>query len=550
MKNDKKSLLHSYIYENENEEDDEDLLIEVDNIKDDVDVEEKKDVIEKDDNENKNNVNLIEPLITDDNNNRNSDKASNRRSKPKFTGEKADEKQMLHDMGFKSQLINTIYSTIHPVDLQEALDYLNTNDNGKFTHSYIENDRFVCAVCLKGRYAHENTALFMDNLQDDLNEENTNTNAVNLNVNLNNNNNNILNNDTLLTSRNSIKFNRFENSYLNSLNRNRYNFNKPKECGICGDAIEYPDSNKVKMICGHTFCADCWENYLQEKINNANVVKISCMQHGCSIVLTKDFIKKILSNNEALIQKYEKFLERQNLLMSNKKIKFCPIPDCDGYAEQKKKEKYVKCNFGHDFCFECLKQPHGRKKCKDLIDKDFEEWKKHKIVKRCPNCKIWTEKNEGCNHMTCVECKFQWCWLCQKKYSSNHYYIGSCKGLQFEREQDENKIKKMLEDNLRRYPVPKPTIGHYICKILKEVLIVIILVFFLPFGLQIKIQDEKRYLNRDYKIALYVISALPTLVAFEIFFFTINLIIMIPGFLFSRKYRQLYLYIRGPFDYD
>ena len=54
MKNDKKSLLHSYIYENENEEDDEDLLIEVDNIKDDVDVEEKKDVIEKDDNENKN----------------------------------------------------------------------------------------------------------------------------------------------------------------------------------------------------------------------------------------------------------------------------------------------------------------------------------------------------------------------------------------------------------------------------------------------------------------------------------------------------------------
>ena len=232
MKNDKKSLLHSYIYENENEEDDEDLLIEVDNIKDDVDVEEKKDVVEND-NENKNNVNLIEPLITDDNNKRNSDKASNRRSKPKFTGEKADEKQMLHDMGFKSQLINTIYSTIHPVDLQEALDYLNTNDNGKFTHSYIENDRFVCAVCLKGRYAHENTALFIDDLQNDLNEENTSTNAVNLNVNLNNNNNNILNNDTLLTSRNSIKFNRFENSYLNSLNRNRYNFNKPKECGIC-----------------------------------------------------------------------------------------------------------------------------------------------------------------------------------------------------------------------------------------------------------------------------------------------------------------------------
>ena len=59
------------------------------------------------------------------------------------------------------------------------------------------------------------------------------------------------------------------------------------------------------------------------------------MQHGCSVVLSKDFIKKILNNNDVLIKKYEKFVKRQNLLMSNKNIKFCPIPDCDGYAEKK-----------------------------------------------------------------------------------------------------------------------------------------------------------------------------------------------------------------------
>ena len=88
--------------------------------------------------------------------------------------------------------------------------------------------------------------------------------------------------------------------------------------------------------------------------------------------------------------------------------------------------------------------------------------------------------------MTCVECKFQWCWLCQKKYSSNHYSIGSCKGLQFEKEQNEEKIKQMLQDNLKRYPVPKPTVGQMICKVLKEIIIILLLILFSPFIALIK----------------------------------------------------------------
>ena len=145
----KSRLIHSYIYEDEDLDDEEEDLKEEENNKIVLDIPTEARNSDP------------EPLISN-NENRNSNPI-NRNSKPKFTGENIEEKQVLYDMGFKSQLINTIYNNMHPIDLQEALDYLNKNDKGKFTHSYIENDRFICAICSQGRDAHENTALFLDN---------------------------------------------------------------------------------------------------------------------------------------------------------------------------------------------------------------------------------------------------------------------------------------------------------------------------------------------------------------------------------------------------
>jgi hypothetical protein len=36
--------------------------------------------------------------------------------------------------------------------------------------------------------------------------------------------------------------------------------------------------------------------------------------------------------------------------------------------------------------------------------------------KRCPGCGFGIEKTEGCNHMTCTSCRFQFCWGCGGKY--------------------------------------------------------------------------------------------------------------------------------------
>jgi hypothetical protein len=50
--------------------------------------------------------------------------------------------------------------------------------------------------------------------------------------------------------------------------------------------------------------------------------------------------------------------------------------------------------------------------------------------------------------MTCPKCKYQWCWLCNGKYTYEHYLEGKCKGFQFFRPKDENEIQLALEGKI------------------------------------------------------------------------------------------------------
>ena len=43
------------------------------------------------------------------------------------------------------------------------------------------------------------------------------------------------------------------------------------------------------------------------------------------------------------------------------------------------------------------------------------------FTKPCPQCKVPTEKNNGCNHMTCRGCGQDWCWICGRKCDGGGY---------------------------------------------------------------------------------------------------------------------------------
>ena len=81
------------------------------------------------------------------------------------------------------------------------------------------------------------------------------------------------------------------------------------------------------------------------------------------------------------------------------------------------------------------------------------KWKEGKRVKRCPRCEMFTEKNEGCNHMTCITCKYQGGWLCEGPYTYGHYDSGKCAGHQFTKADNLEEIDNNIynKNRMREY---------------------------------------------------------------------------------------------------
>ena len=225
---------------------------------------------------------------------------------------------------------------------------------------------------------------------------------------------------------------RKNNSSLNNnISENVKNSNEFVSCLICSEQLTKGELLNNILECFHFFCDDCYYEYIKEKINNNQIERIRCPSKDCEVMLYNNFIERKLIRDIPLLDKYKKLQKRKQLIL-NPNIQLCPFPDCESYAKKEDGNNYVCCiEKKHKFCFNCLKDWHGNKKCDDKVDKSFEKWRDSYKVKRCPKCKFFIEKNEVCNHITCSNCQYQFCWLCLGEYSYDHFEFGRCSGLQY-----------------------------------------------------------------------------------------------------------------------
>lgn len=105
------------------------------------------------------------------------------------------------------------------------------------------------------------------------------------------------------------------------------------------------------------------------------------------------------------------------------------------------------CINNHEFCYKCKSKWEYNHDCEKDVDfiKYFNE---NENIKKCPRCKNYIEKNRGCNHMTCIICKYEFCWLCMRECLPDHFNIRgtSCYGKQFPPEELDPQMQQALED--------------------------------------------------------------------------------------------------------
>ncbi|CAM9350993.1 unnamed protein product [Choristocarpus tenellus] len=193
-------------------------------------------------------------------------------------------------------------------------------------------------------------------------------------------------------------------------------------CRICCDVVKGVDA--FALACQHYFCKGCWRGYLASKVSEGpTCVYTTCPEHKCPQIVSEAVFKDFLSEEE-LVQ-YRRF-SLSSFVDINKTLRFCPGKDCGMVVKAPLSCPRVRCRCGAVFCFKCGEETHEPASCAEL-----EAWKEkcqnesetaNWIVantKQCPKCKTRIEKNQGCNHMTCRQCKGEFCWICLGEWSEH-----------------------------------------------------------------------------------------------------------------------------------
>ena len=157
---------------------------------------------------------------------------------------------------------------------------------------------------------------------------------------------------------------------------------------------------------------------------------MKCPNDDCNEIFTDEQVKALLPKDK--FNQYTTY-KKIKILNSNPNLRWCMKPGCGKYAFGQEGSKFVVCECGTKICFACRNEHHPKQTCDNMLDATYKDYLKRQDVQRCPKCKFGVEKMDGCNHMTCCMCQYQWCWLCGGHYTRNHFSKMNpfgCSGLQ------------------------------------------------------------------------------------------------------------------------
>ncbi|CAF3096959.1 unnamed protein product [Rotaria sp. Silwood2] len=220
---------------------------------------------------------------------------------------------------------------------------------------------------------------------------------------------------------------------------------KQQTCSIC-----YEDKNLDEFDdlfttnCGHlnrSLCNSCLFRHVQQVFQITFTDDIYCPESDCRVRFDYSTVKSILflNGDDKLVERYDRYVLHRQLEQMDEFI-WCSNVLCNvgQINEGGALNNIVTCfNCHQKTCFTHKIKWHDRLSCKELdmsMDPIYESSRRWIVEnsKKCPNCPYQIEKNNGCDHMTCIKCRHEFCWSCLadfqpiRKYG-NHRHNPTCK---------------------------------------------------------------------------------------------------------------------------
>ncbi|XP_036818618.1 probable E3 ubiquitin-protein ligase RNF144A-A isoform X2 [Oncorhynchus mykiss] len=218
-------------------------------------------------------------------------------------------------------------------------------------------------------------------------------------------------------------------------------------CKLC--LGEFPLEQMTTITqCQCVFCTLCLKQYVELLIKEGLETAISCPDSACPKRghLLENEIECIVAT--AIMQRYKKLQFEREVLMDPCRT-WCPSSLCQAVCQLKEMEvaqpQLVKCAVCTlEFCSACKANWHPGQVCPPqennlpitaFLPGETSSFYKSDDddgpIKRCPKCKVYIERDEGCAQMMCKNCKHAFCWYCLESLDDDflliHYDKGPCR---------------------------------------------------------------------------------------------------------------------------
>ena len=220
-------------------------------------------------------------------------------------------------------------------------------------------------------------------------------------------------------------------------------------CSICLEEV-HENRTTIHRQCDGNFCDSCFGAYIRLQITQGKW-EVECA--NCSLLLSEEIIQRFLQDYPLLQEHFARLLADA---YTDPLVKTCP--NCCVLTRVKEElTKHLVCSECHfDWCFSCHAPWHKGMNCKDFKrgSKLFKAWTKSttegtKNARRCPKCKVFIQRLEGCDQMSCPRCRTQFCYLCgerivHSRILGGHWSIYSVLGCRYIYKQNQPVQRKII----------------------------------------------------------------------------------------------------------